>query len=306
MALAGGAGALLARSPGWGGDPAARGEARVFDFSHPSAGRRLGLGRGTDRAASLDAALAAVGGLGAFVLPGDRVVLKVNAGFATAPELGATTHPELVAALTRRCHEAGAAEVRVLDNPVSDPLACFQVSGIGAAAEAAGARVFLPSPEAFSLLTLPGGRLLRDWPVFTAPLAGATRLISVCPLKHHYSAGATMGLKNLYGLLGGARGVFHQDVHGTVAELARLVRPTLTVLDATWAMVRNGPTGGSISDLEERGAIAVGSDPVAVDAFGAGLLGLEPADLPYLVKAAAAGIGSVDWRALAADPGGRG
>jgi uncharacterized protein (DUF362 family) len=166
--------------------------------------------------------------------------------------------------------------------------------------------VVLPSPEAFSLLTLPGGRLLRDWPVLTAPLEGATRLISVCPLKHHYSAGATMTLKNLYGLLGGARGVFHQDVHGTVAELSRLVRPTLAVLDATWAMVRNGPTGGSTADLEERGAIAVGSDPVAVDAFGAGLLGLAPADLPYLVRAAKAGAGSTGWRTLAVDPGGPG
>jgi uncharacterized protein (DUF362 family) len=100
--------------------------------------------------------------------------------------------------------------------------------------------------------------------------------------------------------------VFHQDVHGTVAELARLVRPTLTVLDATWAMVRNGPTGGSLSDLEERGAVAVGSDPVAVDAWGAGLLGLEPADLPYLVRAVVAGAGSTDWRTLAVESWGRG
>jgi len=306
LALAGSAGALLARSPGWGGATTARGVVRAFDFAQAGAGRRLGIGRGSDRAASLDRALGAIGGLGAFVGSGEVVVLKVNAGFSTAPELGATTHPDLVTALARRCLEAGAREVRVVDNPVSDPLACFQVSGIAAAAEGVGARVVLPSPEAFSLLTVAGGRLIRDWPVLTAPLEGATRLISVCPLKHHYLAGATMTLKNLYGLLGGSRGVFHQDVHGTVAELARLVRPTLTVLDATWAMVRNGPTGGSLSDLEERGAVAVGSDPVAVDAWGAGLLGLEPADLPYLVRAVVAGAGSTDWRTLAVESWGRG
>jgi uncharacterized protein (DUF362 family) len=76
--------------------------------------------------------------------------------------------------------------------------------------------------------------------------------------------------------------------------------PTLNVLDATWAMVRNGPTGGSTADLEERGFVAVGNDPVAVDAFGASLLGLAPADLPYLLRTVEAGMGSIDWRGIAA------
>ncbi len=303
IALAGLGGALLVGSPGWGGAER-EGELRCFDFGRPEAGRRLGIGQGPDRAASLDAALTALGGLSAFVGPGDVVLLKVNAGFATPPELGATTHPALLGALARRCFEAGAAEVLVTDNPVADPMGCFQTSGIQAAAEDAGATLLLPGPGSFTPITLPEGRLLRAWPVLTEPLDRATRLISVCPLKHHYLAGATMGLKNAYGLLGGTRGVFHQDVHTIITELSRLVRPTLSVLDATWAMVRNGPTGGSRSDLEDRGFMAVGSDPVAVDAFGASLLGLKPGDLPYLLRAATAGAGGADWRDLvSATPG---
>ncbi len=298
LALAGVAGPLLVGAPGWGGAQAAGSLERDFDYSVPEAGRRMGVGRAADRASSLDAALAAMGGLGAFMGPGDRVLLKVNAGFATAPELGATTHPDLLRALIRRCLEAGVTEVLVSDHSVSDPLGCFQISGIAAAAQQAGARVLVPGAEAFQPLTLPGGQLIRSWPVLTQPLLRATKFISVCPLKHHYLAGATMTLKNLYGVLGGSRGIFHQDVHELIGELSRLVRPTLVVLDATWAMVRNGPTGGSTSDLEERGAVAVGNDPVAVDAFGASLLGLAPADLPYLLRAAAAGAGSSDWQSL--------
>ena len=299
LALAGVSAPLLVGAPGWNKAQAAKGLERSFDFAVAGAGRRLGIGRRKDRVASLDSALAAVGGLGAFVGAGDRVLLKVNAGFSTPPELGATTHPAMVEALVLRCLQAGAVEVVVTDNPVADTLSCFQVTGIAAAASKAGARVIVPGPDSFTPITLPGGQLIRSWPVLVQPLLSATRYISVCPLKHHYLAGATMTIKNSYGLLGGSRGVFHQDVHEVITELSQLVMPSLSVLDATWAMVRNGPTGGSTADLEERGIVAVGNDPVAVDAFGASLLGLAPADLPYLLRAAQGGAGSGDWRSIA-------
>lgn len=300
VALAGMAAPMLVGAPGWGGAQAATVTERSFDFSVPAAGRRMGVGRDPERDVALDMALSALGGLKSFVTTGDRVVLKVNAGFSTPPELGATTHPALLEALIRRCRQAGAVEVVVTDNPVADTLSCFQVTGIAAAAKKAGARLVLPTADSFTPLTLPGGQLIRDWPVLLQPLLQATKYISVCPLKHHYLAGATMTIKNAYGLLGGSRGVFHQDVNAVIAELSQLVKPTLSVLDATWAMVRNGPTGGSTADLEERGFVAVSSDPVAVDAFGASLLGLAPADLTYLLRAATVGAGSADWRSFAA------
>jgi len=42
----------------------------------------------------------------------------------------------------------------------------------------------------------------------------------------------------------------------------------------------------------------VSTDPVAADAFGATLLGKSVADLPFIAKAAAAGAGTMDWKAL--------
>ena len=47
----------------------------------------------------------------------------------------------------------------------------------------------------------------------------------------------------------------------------------------------NGPTGGSLSDLKQTNTMIVSTDQVAVDAFGAGLLGKTAGDLPYLLKA---------------------
>ena len=70
------------------------------------------------------------------------------------------------------------------------------------------------------------------------------------------------------------------------------------ILDGTTTMMTNGPTGGSLSDLKPTNMMIVGTDQVAVDAFGAGLLGKTVAQLPYLLKAQEAGVGTTDYESL--------
>lgn len=270
----------------------------IPDFSVPEAGRKMSIVSGADRVKTVRRAVEGLGGISRFVRKGDRVLIKVNAAFATPAMLSATTNPGLAAELIRMCFEAGAASVSVMDNPINDAESCFSLSGIGAAARPAGARVILPRPGLFRRFSLKGGRLIRNWPVMLEPLKGADKLIGVTPLKHHNRSGASMTMKNWYGLLGGRRNRFHQDINGIIMELAQLVKPTFVVLDGTTAMMTNGPTGGSLSDLRATNLMIAGTDPVAVDAFGATVLGLKPSDLPYLGRAVAAGAGTTDWRAL--------
>lgn len=268
------------------------------DYSVPSAGRRLARVRGSDRATTVRQALAGVGGIETYIRKGDRVVLKVNAGFATPPGIGATAHPDLVGEVTRLCLGAGAASVVVTDHPISDPLACFDVNGIAAAARRAGASVVYSRDELFRPVSVRGGRLIRRWPLLYGPLENADKVIGIAPVKHHERSGATMAIKNWYGLLGGRRNTFHQDIHAALAELAMLLKPTLVILDGTVAMMTNGPTGGSLGDLKATETIIVSTDQVAADACAAELLGLRPADLPYLMKAQQAGAGNTDWEAI--------
>jgi uncharacterized protein (DUF362 family) len=107
-----------------------------------------------------------------------------------------------------------------------------------------------------------------------------------------------MTMKNWYGLLGGRRNVFHQDINTIIAELALMVKPTLVILDGTEVMVTNGPTGGSVSDLRRMDTLIASTDCVAADSFGCTLLGLKPSDLPYLTKAQNAGVGTTDYESL--------
>jgi uncharacterized protein (DUF362 family) len=280
------------------GSPKQTGGVRLADFSISGQKPAMGIAQGTDRAQTVRQALQAVGGIDTFVKTGDRVLLKVNAAFASPPALSATSHPQLVAEVTRLCLKAGAIEVIVTDNPINDPASCFALTGIARAAESAGGRVMLPAERFFRPITLPGARLIRNWPLLFEPFKSVNKLIGLAPVKDHHRSGASMTMKNWYGLLGGRRNIFHQDINTIIKELALMVKPTLVILDGTTSMVTNGPTGGSLSDLKETRTMIVSTDQVAADAYGASLIGKTTDDLPYIGMAAAAGAGTADYALL--------
>jgi uncharacterized protein (DUF362 family) len=261
-------------------------------------GRKISIVRGEDRVKTVNQALKALGGIEAFIRQGDRVLLKVNAAFATPPVLSATTHPLLVTEVARLCYRAGASSVIVTDNPINDPASCFALTGIAHAAESVGARIVFPRKTYFKPTSVSGGKLIQDWPLLYEPFQDVDKLIGIAPLKDHHRSGASMTMKNWYGLLGGRRNIFHQDINNIIKELAMMVSPTLVILDGTTAMMTNGPTGGSLEDLSQTNTMIVSTDQVAADAFGATLLGKSPSELPYILKAEAAGLGTTDHKSL--------
>jgi len=273
-------------------------EYAIDDPSKPQRRNRLAVVHGNDRKQTVNQGLKALGGIEAFVKKGERVLIKVNAAFASPPALSATTHPDLVTELVRLCLKAGAAEVRVADNPINDPATCFELTGIGPAARSAGARVMLPRTASFQPVSVSGGRLIKNWPVFVKPLTGVDKVIGVAPVKDHHRSGASLSMKNWYGLLGGRRNIFHQEIHNIIYELALMIRPSLVILDGTTTMMTNGPTGGSLADLKQTDTMILGTDPVAVDTYGAGLLEKPIETLPHIAKAEAAGLGTTDLDAI--------
>ena len=269
------------------------------DFSLPSkVGQAISIVTGPDRAKTVAKAIDLLGGIGRFVEKGQTVAIKPNVAFASPAMLCATANPELVAEVVKLCYIAGAKHVIVTDNPINDPASCFSLSGIGKAASRAGAKVILPKDNLFRHTTLENGKLIRNWPVFFGPFAKVDRLIGISPVKHHQRSGASMTMKNFYGLLGGRRNVFHQDINTIIAELAMMVKPSLVILDGTDVMMTNGPTGGSLSDLKRKNTLIASTDMVAADSFGCSLLDLKPSDLPYLAKAQKAGAGTTDYESL--------
>ena len=265
----------------------------------PDAAGLLATSCGGGPVANLRQAVAAMGGIGAFVKPGERVAIKPNCAWDRTPEQAANTNPELIGELVRQCLSAGAASVTVLDNSCHDPGRAFTRSGIEKASRDAGAATAHQRNTGTVSLDL-GGTTLGSWEVLK-PIAEADRVINVPVVKHHSLSRATLGMKNWFGALVGRRPNLHQRIAQVCAELGAAFRPTLTVIDATRILTSGGPTGGSLALVNPADCIAVATDPVAAEAWGAGLLDLGPEQLPHIAIASRLGLGTADWQSVSVD-----
>lgn len=254
------------------------------------------LARNEDHLAALNASLDAIGGIKRFVNPGERVTIKPNVGWDRVPQQAATTNPELVAEMVRLCLEAGAADVIVTDVTCNDPRRCFLRSGIRKAAEEAGARVILPGDDDFVRTDL-GGELLTVWPV-VKHFIDTDRLINMPITKHHSLTSCTLGMKNLYGILGGRRNQLHQQIDQSIVDLANFCRPTLTVVDATRVLKRGGPQGGSLNDVSIENSVICSTDQVAGDSRASEFLGLSADKVSHIILAEKKGLGVTDYRSI--------
>ena len=261
----------------------------------PSAGQAyLAVARGGDPASITRAALAALGGIERFVREGADVIMKPNICVAYhTPEYAATTNPTVVATLVSLALEAGARRVRVMDSPLGGTAeSAYEVSGIGKAVRLAGGEMEVMSPVKFAEYAIPEGRDITTWDVYRDVME-ADVLINVPIAKDHALATLSLGQKNMLGVITNPN-LFHSNLGQRVADLATIVRPTLTVVDAVRILVDHGPTGGSLNDVRQTDTVIVSHDAVAADAYAATLFGLDGSDVPYIQAAADMGLGSMD------------
>lgn len=229
-------------------------------------------------AAGLERVLAPLGGMAAFVRPGQKVLLKPNLLAGKPPEKAVTTHPQIVRAVVRLVQQAGGIAL-VGDSPgVGAPEKVARRCGILAAAQETGA-LFAPFTE--SVRVRPRGGTFHELEIARQVLE-ADVVINLPKLKTHQMMGLTCAVKNLFGAVVGMRKARLHLQAGTdksffalmLLELAEQLRPALTIVDAVVAMEGDGPGSG---DPVGVGAVLAGTDPLAVDTVAVELLGLAPA-----------------------------
>lgn len=247
-------------------------------------------------------AIAGLGGIERFVGRGADVIVKPNICNAYhGPEYASTTNPEVVAAIVALCLAAGAKRVRVMDFPFGGTAQnAYKTSGIAAAVEAAGGQMELMNKLKYKALEIPNAQRLRKAEVYSDILE-ADVLINVPIAKHHGMATLTLGLKNLMGVVRD-RGAMHSaGLPQSIVDLATIVKPTLTVIDATRILVANGPTGGNLDDVRQTNTVIASADTVAADAYAATLFGKTGSDIAYIALADKLGLGTMDLKAIAID-----
>lgn len=254
--------------------------------------------KGGEPGVMFDKGIEALGGIGAFVKKGQKVVIKPNIGWDTPVDRAANTNPQLVARIIQHCLNAGAKEVYVLDHTCNEWQKCYRNSGIEAAAKNAGAKVAPANSENYyHEITIPNGKNLKKAKEHELILS-ADVFIDVPVLKNHGGSKITGAMKNLMGCVWDREEWHRNDLHQCIADFATYRKPTLNVMDAYNVMKQNGPRGVSVSDVVLMKAQLISTDIVAMDAAGTKLWGMNPDDIRHICIAADAKLGRKDLEKL--------
>jgi len=243
-------------------------------------------------------AVAAVGGIERYVSNGMDVIIKPN--ICTdyySFEYGATTNPEVIAALISLSLGAGAKRVRVMDNPFGGTAqSAYRKSGIEEAVLQAGGEMEVMNSNKFRPNEIPDGVDIKEWD-FYQDILDADVVINVPIAKHHGTTGLTLGCKNLMGTIIN-RGQIHANIDQRIADLTSRIRPALTVIDGIRTLMRNGPTGGNLNDVNMSNTVIASADVVAADSYAATLFDKTGADIGYIKSAANMGLGIMDLNSI--------
>jgi len=239
-------------------------------------------------------AIMAMGGMQKFVPKGADVILKPNVCVDNRTyEWAATTNPWVVGEVVKMCFEAGASNVRVMDQTWKRGMTeAYLMSGIMEQVQAAGGEMVWMPLEKFVPTELPLGRDLKSLAIYE-DILNADVWINMPVAKHHMDAKLTLAMKNLMGVIAD-RPIIHENFGQRIADLASAFKPTLNVMDAVRVMMDNGPMGYAISDVKKMDTVIVSQDMVSIDAYTTRLFEMKPEDLEYVVRAADMGLGRMD------------
>jgi len=249
--------------------------------------------------AMFDLGIQELGGMGAFIRKGQKVLVKPNIGWDVIPELAANTNPLLVKRIIEHCFKAGAREVYVFDHTCDNWVNTYKNSGIEKAAKSAGAKVVPGNSENYyQEIEIPGGKKLKKAKVHEL-LLETDVFINVPVLKDHNSTRMTACLKNTMGIVWD-RGFWHSnDLHQCIADFALFEKkPVLNVIDCYNVMVKNGPQGVSKEDVVQMKSQIITADWVAGDTAAAKMLGVDPLKIDYIPIADKMGLGTMNLDSL--------
>ena len=227
-----------------------------------------------------------LGGLGHFISPGQKVLLKPNLLQAAGPEKCVTPHPSVVYSVGKLLKDHGC-NVVLADSPgaglsytESGLRKVYAASGLDKVTEELG--IELNFDTTYREVPNPAGRKVKRF-VVISPALDADAIVSVCKAKTHVMTAMTGATKNLFGLLPGwEKPSFHSrmestmDFAGMLLDLSELIRPRLSIMDAVMGMEGDGPNNGEPRKI---GAILASGSCHAVDVVEARLMGFDPLDI---------------------------
>lgn len=238
-----------------------------------------------------------LGGISAFIKPGEKVLLKVNLLLRRKPDKVTTTHPTLAQALAELVIEAGGFPI-IGDSPGGYHFynkktleAVYETCGMKEAAEKSRAELNY-NTEVIDV-SYPLGKKIKSIKTIK-PVLEVDKIISIPKIKTHAMTVYSGAVKNLFGIIPGSfKAEYHlrfedaNDFADLLIDICEFVKPVLTVMDAVIGMEGYGPANGYPKKV---GLVISGTNPFELDVAAAKIIGLEPKEVPTIKKSVERGL----------------
>jgi uncharacterized protein (DUF362 family) len=255
---------------------------------------RVAIVKGTDPVHMTEDALRLIqADLAPLLSTSQSFLIKPNYINARHPSTGITTDARVVEGIVSYFRAHGDHTLLIGEGSGwADTMHAFKVAGIDRVADHWDVQLVDLNDDVFVSASPPNPLTLTQ--VRVAQTALQSTLISVPKLKSHGSATVTLGLKNMMGALA-SKGTMHNGrLHQNIADLASLLPPRLTVIDGVVAGEGHETRGRPLP----MNVVIAGVDPVATDAVGAAVMGIQPATVQHLRYAAQKQLGTLDLGAI--------
>ncbi|MEM6500548.1 MAG: DUF362 domain-containing protein [Cyanobacteria bacterium P01_C01_bin.89] len=238
----------------------------------------------------LEELLAPLGGMAAFVKPGNRVLLKPNLLTGARPTKECTTRPEIIRVVAEAVIAAGG-EPFVGDSPAfGSAKGVAKANGLAAIAEELNLPIVEFKGKRYEAIGESFNHLRLSKEAMNADV-----VINLPKVKSHCQITLTMGVKNLFGCVPGKMkawwhleaGKDQERFGNMLVETARAIAPNLTIIDGIIGHEGMGPSAGEPRDL---GILGAASDVFALDLSIATLLGVDTRSIPTIPAAEKLGL----------------
>ncbi len=215
------------------------------------------------------------------------VLVKPNYINASHPSTGITTDGRVVEGVIKFLKQHGVEDIVIGEGSgFADTFKAFQVAGLDGVAARWDVRLVDLNRDRFADVASESSLALK---MKIAQTALSSTIVSVPKLKLHRLARVTLSLKNMMGAVS-PKGAMHASLSENIVNLASIIKPSVAVIDGIIAGEGHELSGNPV----EMNLVVAGTDPVAVDAVGAALMGINPRSVKHLRLAEARGLGTCD------------
>lgn len=217
-----------------------------------------------------------------------QILVKPNYINADHPSTGVTTDGRVIEGVVRFFREHGFRNVIIGEGAgFADTFHAFRVAGVDKVAERWGVSMVDLNKDEFVTVKPSNPYALQTVRVAKTVLESC--IVSVPKLKLHKLAGVTLSLKNMMGAVT-PKGSIHGPLSEKIVDLASIITPSVAVIDG----IIGGEGSETAGEPVEMNLVIAGRDPVAVDAVGAAVMGVDPRSVKHLVLAEEKGLGVCD------------